>query len=73
MDSVWEFVSPSKTMAIPATAIGTALWYLRSNLRSELRDTRTIAANPAKWGTMTRTPTTVLEKPLESALTTCGM
>ena len=54
MDSCWEFVSPSKTRAIPATAIGMALWYRRSELRSELRDTRTIAPNPARWGTITR-------------------
>src|SRR5450755_3611713 len=67
MDSVWEFVPPSRTRAIPATASGIALWYLRSILRSELRDTRSIAANRARWGTITRTPTTVLEKPFESA------
>src|SRR5579862_387297 len=43
-----ERVKPSNKRATPPTMSGIAAWNRRSMLRSELRETRIIATNPAK-------------------------
>src|SRR5216684_4505291 len=51
-----------------APSTGRAAWNFRSNLRSELREIRTIAVADTKLGIMTSSPVVVLEYPLDRDL-----
>jgi hypothetical protein len=53
--------APSDSRAIPAKATGAAMWYRRSSVRSEWRDTRIIAIRPRRLGIITTNPITVLD------------
>src|ERR1700676_4389372 len=68
-----EGVVPSNSRAVPETGAGITIWYRRSSLRSELRDTRIIARSPTRCGIITRNPTTLLEYRLENDFTSCGI
>src|SRR5215467_9958564 len=48
IESNGESVVPSEIKAMPPTNRGIAAWYRRSNLQSELRETRIIANKPAR-------------------------
>ena len=69
MEKEAERAAPKVTKAIPPMIAGIAAWYFRSRLRSELLETKTIASNPARGGIITKSPTTLLENPLESDFT----
>ena len=61
IESLGELVVRSKIRGMPATMAGIAEWYRLSSRRSELKETRTIAIKPARYGSITRMPTTVFE------------
>ena len=51
--------TPRSIKATAAMITGTAVWYFRSNLRSELRETMIIATEAMAYGTITSNPTNV--------------
>jgi hypothetical protein len=52
---------------------GIATWDRRSSVRSELREARIIPARPTMYGTITRSPTVLLEYLPDSDFTNWGV
>src|SRR5258708_8173241 len=59
-----EWIAPKNSKAIPPKATGIPMWYRRSSLRSEWRETRIIPTKPTTLGITTRNPTKLLEFPV---------
>src|SRR5215469_15792354 len=61
--------APARTSNARAPMIsGRAVWRRLSSVRSEFRDTKSIAISPNRWGITTKMPIVVLERPLARGL-----